>query len=76
MARRNPQRVGFPSYKLHAPRLTHVFLKLHELYLTLVPLFPRNLGKHVIQNQIQELDGAQKGLKINILIMASKHKFV
>jgi hypothetical protein len=37
-----PQRAGFPSYKLHAPRLTHVFLKLHELHLTLVP-FPQEL---------------------------------
>jgi hypothetical protein len=33
-----PQTSCFPSDKLHAPKLTHVFLKLHELHLTLVPL--------------------------------------
>jgi hypothetical protein len=36
----NPQRTGFVSYKLHAPRLTHVFLKPHEFHLALVPFFP------------------------------------
>jgi hypothetical protein len=46
MARRNPQRVGFPIYKLHAPILTHVFPKPHEFHLAFVP-FPRNLGQHL-----------------------------
>jgi hypothetical protein len=30
------------------------------------------LVEFMIQNQIQELDGAQKGLKIKVLRMASK----
>jgi hypothetical protein len=34
---RDPQQADFSHLKLHVPRLTHVFLKLHELQLTFVP---------------------------------------
>jgi hypothetical protein len=37
---RTPQQAIFPNYKLLALRLTHVFLKLHDLQLTLIPFSP------------------------------------